>query len=154
LRLYGGDLVLPAPWFLIKSEAAYFQSPNQGEADDYVLYVIQLERLAGEWAFVGGYAGEAIISSVSPPDFAPDRGLTRAFLARASYTIDARRSVATEAAVRQNGDGVWIRAEYSHLLTSHWRVTGGVTWIAGDASDFLGRYNRNSHASLAFRYSF
>lgn len=147
-------MVVPTPWFLIKSEAAYFASPQKGVADEYVLYVVQLERLAGEWVFVGGYAGEAVTSQVSAASFAPDRGLTRAFLMRAGYTLDARRSVSMEAAVRQNGDGVWVRGEYSHLLTSHWRATAGVTWIYGEASDFLGKYNRNSHASLTLRYSF
>ena len=154
LRLYGGDLVVPTPWFLVKSEAAYFSSPQNGLADEYVLYVVQLERLAGEWVFVGGYAGEAVTTRVSPADFAPDRGLTRAFLMRAGYTFDARRSVSVDAAIRQNGDGVWVRTEYSHLLDSHWRVTGGLTWIHGSPSDFLGRYRRNSHASLTLRYSF
>jgi hypothetical protein len=154
LRLYGGDLVIPTPWFLLKSEAAYFSSPQKGTADEYVLYVVQLERLAGEWVFVAGYAGEAITTRVSPTDFAPDRGLTRAFLMRTGYTIDTNRSVAVEAAIRQNGDGVWIRGEYSQLLGSHWRMTGGLTWIHGDPSDFLGRYRRNSHATLTFRYSF
>ncbi len=28
LRLYGGDLVIPLQWALIKAEAAYFNSPS------------------------------------------------------------------------------------------------------------------------------
>ncbi len=72
----------------------------------WCLYVIQLERQSGELSLVGGYAGEIVTEQRSMFDFAPDRGLTRAFLGRAGYTIDATRDVAVEAAVRQNLDGV------------------------------------------------
>jgi hypothetical protein len=87
-------------------------------------------------------------------DFAPDRGLARAFLGHAGYTIDASRSVAFDAAIRQNGKGEWGRVEYSQLLGQHWRATAGFTLIRGNQDDFLGQYRRNSHFSLAFRYSF
>jgi hypothetical protein len=119
-----------------------------------MLYVVQLERMAGEWFFVGGYAGEAVTSSRNSLDFAPDRGLTGAFLGRAGYTIDANRSLAWEAALRDNGDGLWLKFEYSHALGQHWRATAGFTWIRGSPGDFLGQYRRNSHGSVALRYSF
>lgn len=153
MRMYGGDLAIPLRWFTVKTEAAYFTS-RTSTADEYVQYVVQLERMSGEWSFVGGYAGEYVTEKRAPLDFAPDRGLARAFLGRAGYTIDANRSVAFEAAVRQNGEGVWTRAEYSQLLGQHLRATASFTLIRGNQTDFLGQYRRNSHLGLAFRYSF
>ncbi len=153
LRLYGFDAAVPLAWFTVKGEAAWFTSATQ-QADEYALYVVQLERTSGEWVFVGGYAGEAVTSRRNPLGFAPDRGFARAFLGRAGYTIDARRSVAIEAAVRRNGDGVWVKGEYTHLLGRHWRAGASFTLIRGEPGDFLGQYRRNSHAMLALRYSF
>ncbi len=153
LRMYGLDAAVPLRWFTVKSEAAYFASPTAG-ADEYLQYVIQLEKMKGEWSFVGGYAGEYVTDKRTTLDFAPDRGLTKSFLGRAGYTIDPRRSVAFEAAVRQNGAGTWARAEYSQTFGAHWRGTAGFSWIRGNADDFLGQYRRNSHFTLAMRYSF
>lgn len=153
LRLYGADAAVPLRWFTVKAETAYFTSRTK-QADEYLLYVIQLERQSGEWSFVGGYSGEAVTSRKSPIEFAPDRGLTRAFLGRAGYTIDANRDVSIQTAIRQNGQGTWVRAEYSQLFGQHWRATTGFSLICGEAGDFLGQYRRNSHAILALRYSF
>ena len=153
MRMAGIDAAIPFRPFTVKAEAAYFNSPKK-DADDYLMYVAQLERQEGEWLFVGGYAGEYVAEKRSLFDFAPDRGLTRAFLGRAGYTIDATRSVALETAVRQNGEGVWAKLEYTQAFREHWRLTAGFTWIRGAAGDFLGQYHRNSHASLAVRYSF
>jgi hypothetical protein len=86
--------------------------------------------------------------------FAPDRGLTRAIVGRASYTVDVNRSVAFEAAVRQNGDGEYLKVEYSQARGGHWRATLGGALIRGEPDDFIGQYNRNSHVTLALRYSF
>ncbi len=153
LRMYGADAAVPLRWLTLKTEAAWFLSPA-GRADEYVQYVLQAERQSGEWFFVGGYAGEWMTRRRSPVEFAPDRGLTRAFLGRAAYTIDANRSVAFEGAVRRNGDGVWLKLEYSQLLGAHWRATASVTLVRGAPGDFLGQYRRNSHAVLALRYNF
>lgn len=154
MLMAGGDIVIPTRWLSVKGEAAYFSSTDD-RADEYALYVIQLERQSGEWFFVGGYAGEAVThKGTRAADFAPDRGLTKTLLARAGYTIDANRSVAFEAAVRQNGDGVWVKNEYSQAFGQHWRVTLSATVIRGDPGDFLGQYRRNSHALVVFRYSF
>jgi hypothetical protein len=62
LRLYGADLAVPLTWFTVKTEGAYFTSSTAG-ADEYALYVIQLERQGKEWSFVGGYAGEIVTRS-------------------------------------------------------------------------------------------
>lgn len=153
LHMAGGDVAMPLRWFTVKSEAAYFASSTAG-ADEYWQYVIQLEKIKGEWSFVGGYAGEYVTNKRTTLDFAPDRGLTKSFLGRAGYTIDPRRSVAFEAAIRQNGAGTWARAEYSQTFGAHWRGTAGFSWIRGNAGDFLGQYRRNSHFTLAMRYSF
>ena len=153
LRMYGGDAAVPLGPVTVKGEAAWFGSPAR-QTDEYVLYVVQAERQAGEWVFVGGYAGEAVTRRRAVPGFAPDRGLTEAFLGRASYTIDANRSVAAEGAVRRNGDGLWLKLEYSQALGQHWRATAAFALIRGTPTDFLGQYRRNSHATLALRYSF
>ena len=58
LRSYGGDAAIPLPWFTAKVEAAYFTTDTP-RTDEYVLYVVQLERQIGEWSLMGGYAGEA-----------------------------------------------------------------------------------------------
>jgi hypothetical protein len=153
LRLYGADVAVPLKWFTVKAESGYFTSKTS-TADEYILYVIQLERQSGEWSFVGGYAGEAVTRSRSQRSFSPDRGLTHAFLGRAGYTIDVNRSIAFETAVRENLHGAWIRFEYSQAFGQHWRGTAGYTLIRGREDDFLGQYRRNSHAILGFRYSF
>jgi len=154
LRMFGGDIGVPLRLVSIKGEAAYFDSPDH-TSDNYVLYVIQLERQAGEWFFVGGYGGEAITErGTQAADFNPVRGLTRTILARAGYTIDTNRSVAFETAVRENFDGLWAKTEYSQAFGQHWRLTAGFTLIRGKATDFLGQYNRNSHGVIVVRYSF
>jgi hypothetical protein len=154
MLMAGGDVAIPTPLFTVKAEAAHFSS-SDARADEYGLYVLQLERQSGEWFFVGGYAGEVITKHGSrASDFAPDRGLTKTFLGRAGYTIDANRSVAFETAVRQNGAGAWVKGEYSQAFGQHWRATLNLTLIRGDTSDFLGQYRRNSHGLLVTRYSF
>jgi hypothetical protein len=153
MRMYGADAAVPLKWFTVKGEAGYFTSGTP-QAGEYLQYVIQLERQTGEWSFVGGYAGEYVTEERGAPDFAPDRGLARAFLGRASYTIDVNRSFAFEGAVRQNGDGAWLKFEYSQALGQHWRATAGFALIRGAQNDFLGQYRRNSHGILALRYSF
>jgi hypothetical protein len=152
LILYGADAAMPLTWFTVKGEAAYLTSPTPG-AQEYVLYVVQVERLVREWSFVGGYAGSVTTRDPATPlQFAADRGYAKSFVGRAGLTIDANRSLAIETAVR--ADGSFVRFEYSHATGQHWRTTAGVAWIRGDMSDFLGQYNRNSYGSLAIRYSF
>jgi len=116
--------------------------------------VMQVEKQAGEWFFIGGYAGEAVTEHRSTLIFAPDRGLARAFLGHAGYTIDTNRSVSLETDIRQDGQGVWTQLQYSQAFGDHWRAGVGYTLIAGSPSDFLGQYRRNSHALLTLRYSF
>lgn len=153
MRMAGGDFAVPLPWMTLKSEAAYFTSPDE-RAEDYVIYVVQLERQAGEWSFVGGYGGEAVTSRSGTGNFNPSRGLLRTVLARAGYTIDVNRSIGIESAIRENGDGLWIKGEYSQAFGQHWRLTAAGTLIRGETSDFLGQYRGNSHGSVAVKYSF
>ena len=146
---------MPTAWFTIKGEAEYFTSPASGvRSDDYVLYVLQLERQSGEWVFVGGYAGEAVTERRAAVTFSPDRGMAQSLVGRAAYTIDPRRSLAFESAVRRAADGVYGKAEYSEARGNHWRATVTGVVIAGHSDDFLGQYRRNSHIAAAVRYSF
>jgi hypothetical protein len=155
MRMVGGDIAVPTKWLTLKSEAAYFASSSP-LTDEYALYVIQFERQTGEWVLVGGYAGEAVTNrrSTAPVTFAPDRGLTGSIIARAAYTIDVNRSFAIEGAVRTNGDGAYVRGEFSRAFGQHWRATVAGVAIGGENTDFLGQYNRNSHATATLRYSF
>jgi hypothetical protein len=153
LRLYGADAAVPLRWFTVKTEAAYYTSPDK-QQDEYIIYVIQLERQIKEFSIVAGYAGDIVTAQSHSLQFSPERGFARAILAHAQYTIDANRGVALDAAVRQNGRGSWLRPQYSQAIGQHWRATVGFTWIRGDAGDFLGQYHRNSYALLALRYSF
>lgn len=152
-RMYGGDGSIPTRWFTLKAEAGYFQSSDE-TTDDYVLYVIQMERQSGEWLFIGGYAGESITATREGRLFAPDRGVARSILGSASYTIDATRSLAFEGAVRQNGERVYAKAEYSQSSGQHWRTTVTGALIAGQDGDFLGQFRRNSHLTASLRFSF
>jgi len=153
LRLYGGDTAIPLPWLTVKAEAGYFTtiSPN---SDEYVIYVLQGERQFGELSLVGGYAGEWVTDRRNAFQFSPDRGFARSFLGRASYALGPNRSVTLEYVIRQNGDGLLLRSEYSRLFGQHWRATAGFTAIRGSPDDFLGQYRRNSYASINLRYSF
>lgn len=153
IHMIGGDVVVPARWLNVKGEAAYVRS-RDGRTDDYVLYVVQLERQSGELSMVLGYAGQYIVRDRPGQEFGADRGLTKAVVGRLGYTIDATRSVALEAAVRQNLDGVWIRPEYSQALGAHWRLTIGGHVIRGETNDFIGQFRRNSHLAAAARWSF
>ena len=153
MRMYGGDAAIPFSVVTLKAEAAYFTS-STAASDQYVLYVLQLERTAGEWSFVGGYAGQVITEHGTAVSYSPVRGQTRALVARAGYTIDVNRSLAFETVIRQNGRGVYLKPEYTQAFGQHWRLTAGFALIRGSDGDFLGQYHRNSHAILTVRYSF
>jgi hypothetical protein len=153
LRLYGADAAVPLHWLTVKTEAAYYTSPDH-QQDEYVIYVIQFERQIRELSLVAGYAGDAVTAHSPALQFSPERGFARAVLAHAQYTIDVSKSLAVDAAIRQNGKGSWLRSEYSQAFGQHWRATAGFTWIRGEETDFLGQYHRNSFALLAIRYSF
>jgi hypothetical protein len=152
MRMYGVDAAIPLPWLTVKGEAGYFTSTTYG-AQDYILYVLQVERQIREWSLVGGYAGEAVTAGAANAlSFTPDRGFAKSFVGHATLAIDVNRSLTLETAVR--GAGSFVRFEYSQAFGEHWRATPGIAWIRGDMTDFLGQYHRNSYASLAVRYSF
>ncbi len=151
LRLYGADAAVPLPWFTLKGEAAYYTSPDKNN-DEFILYVVQLERQVKEWSLVGGYAGEQVTRSINPLEYSPERGFAKSFVGRVGWTIDANRDVSLETAIR--GGGSFLRLEYTQAYGQHWRTTAGVAWIRGDMTDFLGQYRRNSYATLKVRYSF
>ena len=115
--------------------------------------MVQLERQTGEWHLVAGYTGEAVTLLRGGPGFAPDRGLARTFLGRAQYTIDVNRSLAFESAAKRNGDGLWLKVEYSQAVSPHLRATVSFNVIRGALEDFLGQYRRNSFGTVSLRYS-
>lgn len=153
IRMYGADVAVPTAWVTWKGEAAYVTSPSS-TTDEYVLYVVELERQVGEWLLDVGYAGEVVTRSRVPFVFAPDRNMARSLIGRVSYTVDPRRTVAIEGAARQSGDGFYAKVEYSQAMAQHWRLTLTGVALAGDQDDFLGQYQRNSHGSVTLRFSF
>jgi hypothetical protein len=62
--------------------------------------------------------------------------------------------VAFEGSLRQNGDGAWLRSEYSQAVGQHWRATVTFSLIRGKPDDFLGQYRRNSNLTVFVRYNF
>ena len=76
IRTYGADAAVPTRWFTIKGEAAYFTSSSP-DTDEYVLYVLQIERQTGEWVLVGGYAGEAVTAHRAALSFAATGSLAK-----------------------------------------------------------------------------
>lgn len=152
LRTYGVDAAIPTRWFTFKGEAAFFESPSR-TSEEYVLYVLELERLIGEWTLAGGYAGEVVTTEAADFPFAFERGMARSIVGRAAYTVDPQRTFAIEGAVRQNGDGLFIKAEYSTELGSNWRLMLTGVGIQGKDEDFLGQFRRNSHVSMTLRFS-
>jgi len=153
LRSYGSDIAVPAGWLTVKGEVAYFTSPNDS-TDEYVLYVVQLERQVGGWMLIGGYAGEAVARSRGTLSFSPDRGIARSIVGRAVHAVDPARTMLVELVVRQNGDGAYVKGEYSTLIARSWRLTMSAVGIGGEAHDFLGQYRRNSSGSIALRFSY
>jgi hypothetical protein len=153
IRTYGGDAAVSTRWFTLKSEAAYFDAVSAIN-DEYVLYVIQVERQTGEWLFTAGYAGEIVTFDGPDESFAPDRGTARSIVGRGSYNLDANQSLAFESAIKQTGDGVYVKGEYSMTTGQHWRTTVAGTLIAGSGDDFIGQYQRNDNITVNLRYSF
>ena len=110
MRMYGADAAIPLPWLTVKGETGYFTTTTPG-AQEYCLYVIQLERQVKEWSFVGGYAGEVVTDRAGNPlSFTPDRGFAKSFVGRAALTIDVNRSLVLETVVRKAGS--FARFEY------------------------------------------
>lgn len=154
LRMYAAEFAVPTGWFTLKGEGGYFTSPD-GEYEDYGLYVAELERQVGEWLFTAGYAGEFTRrGGAEPLAFDPERSIAPALLGRVAYTVDPRRTVAIEGAVREKGEGVYVKGDYSQAVGSYFRVTVTGVVLAGDPDDFLGQFEPNSHLSAALRFSF
>ena len=153
VRGYGGDLVATTPLVTVKAEAAWLQARSR-DADDYGLWVVQGEHQRGEWLLLGGYVGEWVTETRGLPRFAPDRGLARSVIGRVSRNFDDGRTLAVEGLLRKDGDGVYLKTEYSHPYTGRLRVTVQLLLIGGQDGDFLGQYRRNSLTGARARYSF
>ena len=153
IRMIGADAAIPTSAVTLKLEGAYVTSPKQ-QTEEYFLYVIELERQVGEWLLDGGYAGDVTTKDQPTIAFAPDRGMARSFIGRAAYTVDPRRNVVLEGAIRQNGDGIYGKAEYSQAFGQHLRLTFDGVAIAGENTDFIGQFHDNSNVSAALRFSF
>ena len=152
---YGADAAMPTRWFTVKGEAAYFTSSSPA-TDEYVLYVVQLERQTGEWVFVGGYAGEAVTERRAALTFAPDRGLTRSIV---GARVVHHRSE-SQRGVRDRGPAEPATACTARRSTRRRAAsTGGSTVTGVLHRRRAGRLSRSvspqlARASLVLRYSF
>ena len=153
IRMFGADAAIPTPWVTFKLESAYVTSPSE-TTEEYVLYVVEIERQVGEWVLDLGYAGDVVVESRPSFPFAPDRQVARSFIGRAAYTVDPNRTVALEGAARQNGDGFYGRFEFSQAVDRHSRLIISAVGIRGEADDFIGQYQRSSHATIGLRFTF
>ena len=153
IRMFGADAAVPTSWLTWKLEAAYVTARDHA-TEEYVLYVVEVERQIGEWLVDVGYAGDVTTREYPVPSFAPDRLMAKSIIGRVAYTVDPQRTVAIEGAVRQHAEGYFARVEYSQAMGQHWRLTLAGVGIGGEETDFLGRYRENSHASVALRFSF
>lgn len=159
IRMYGIDSAILLPWFTIRTEGGWFQSRAahtslDPQADDYALYVAQIDREIGDWSFAVGYAGQTIFEKRNLVDFQPDRGLARAFLTHAAYRHSSRTAFSLDGVIRQNGEGVLLRFEYTYQFAQGWQMILSAVGLRGDQMDFLGQFRRNSHGLVTLRYSF
>ncbi len=153
LRLYGGDLTAPFSPFTFKAEAAYYTSSTRNQ-NEYVLYLLELERQIHEAHITLGYAGEVVTAHGNALQYLGERGFARGVISHVQYTIDANRSLGLNAFVRQTGASSIVNPAYSQAFGNHWRATFSFTWLRGNVHDFLGQYHRNSFAKTELRYSF
>ena len=153
LRLYGGDLTVPLSLVTFKSEGAYYTSPAKNQ-DQYLLYLLQLERQMREVHVILGYAGEMVTARANVFQYLGERGFARGLILHVLYALDTNRAVTLETFVRQNGASSLVSPAFSQSFREHWRATVGIAWLRGEAGDFLGQYHRNSFARVELRYSF
>jgi hypothetical protein len=153
LRLYGGDLTVPLSLFTFKAEGAYYTSATKNQ-DEYVLYLLQLERQIHELRIMFGYAGEVVTVQGDALQYPGERGFARGLISHVLYTLDSNRALTLDTFVRQNGASSLVMPAYSQSFHEHWRATFGFAWLRGEPSDFLGQYHRNSFARAELRYSF
>jgi hypothetical protein len=153
IQAWGGDAVAPLRGLTLRAEAAWRESRNE-DTDNYGLWVVQAERQQASWLLLGGYVGEWLSEDRDAFGYAPDRGLARSIVARASHTSESSRTFLIEAVVRRNLDGLYLKSEYSRPIGSAMRATVQFLLIRGDIEDFFGQYRRNSWALTRARYSF
>jgi len=122
VQAVGADAVVAVSGVVVRAESAWLRARDK-DADDYGLWVAQLERQQAEWLVVGGYVGEWVSARRGRSSFAPDRGMARSILGRLSRSATTDRTFALEGLVRQNGDGIYVKAEYSQRLAGSWRFT-------------------------------
>lgn len=153
LRLYGGDFTVPLSRFTFKTEAAYYTSSTKNQ-DEYVLYLVELERQIRETHITLGYAGEVVTAHGNALQYLGERGFARGVISHVLYTIDPSRSLRLDAFIREDGASSIVNPAYSQSFGNHWRATVGFAWLRGEVHDFLGQYHRNSFVKTELRYSF
>ena len=153
VRGWGGDMAATVPGLTLKAEAAWLQARDK-DADDYGLWVVQMERQQGEWLAIGGYVGEWVTEARGRLRFAADRGLARSVMARVSRSFDDGGALSIEGVARQNGDGFYLKTEYSRTWRGGVRLTFQALALGGADGDFLGQYRRNSLGGARARWSF
>lgn len=154
LRLYGGDLTVPLSPFTFKAEGAYYTSTSTKNQDEYVLYLLELERQIREAHITLGYVGEVVTAHGSAMQYLGERGFARGLISHVLYTLDPNRSLTLDVLIRENGASSIVSPAYTQSFGNHWRATVGFTWLRGEVHDFLGQYHRNSFLKTELHYNF
>jgi predicted ABC-type transport system involved in lysophospholipase L1 biosynthesis ATPase subunit len=115
---------------------------------------VDLGIQAGELVAIIGPSGSGAGTDRDVLSYAPDRGLARSLVGRASYTIGPTRSLAIESVANWRGDGVYAKADYAHLIGEHWRMTLRLIVIRGEPQHYIGQYRLNSFAGAVARFSY
>jgi len=153
LRLYGVDFAIPLTSFAVKGEAAYYTSPG-AQQDDYLLYVLEVEKQLKDLRITIGYAGEVVTAHSEALQYSAEEGFARAAIAHAQYVLDPNRTLTLDVFVRQDGRSSLLQPGYAQSFGGHWSATMSYVWLRGEENDFLGQYHRNSFAKAELRYSF
>ena len=153
LRLYGADITVPRSLFTFKAETAYYTSSTKNQ-DQYVLYLLELERQVREAHITFGYAGEIVTAHGNTLPYPGERGFARGLISHVLYNLDANRALTLDVFLRHNGASSIVSPAFSQSFANNWRATVGFTWLRGEPNDFLGQYHRNSFVNAELRYNF
>ena len=151
--MVGGDAAVPLPVLTLKGEAAFFGT-SDSRADQYLALrhpgraperrVGVCRRLLGRSRDHGSRPG-GVRAGPRPDEGLPGTGVVH-------HRHEPQRRVRGRRAPERRRH--LARLEYSQASGQHLRFTARATLIAGEPSDFFGRYDRNSHVTVGLRYSY
>ncbi|MBI4893530.1 MAG: hypothetical protein HY821_23110 [Acidobacteria bacterium] len=153
IRVAGGDVSAAWRGMVWKAEGAYSWTPTQ-ITDDFISFVVQVERVREKWQMVAGYTGLHKTVDRITPYVAIDQAFTKAFAGRFGWAPKPNNNFTAEYWLQRNCRAFIGRFLYSREIAPSLRFTGGYIWITGAKDETVGRYSINSYATLQLRYSF